>query len=84
MLYGKLLAPLIETFELRKKAVTNFLSDISFPQSHLKIVGLNDPFGPPATNPNFQCIVASPESTAVGGLPFLYKKWSLYESVFQV
>ncbi|VDD83257.1 unnamed protein product [Mesocestoides corti] len=62
LLKKKLLAPLIEAHSRRCSAVSTFLSDIDFPMERLEICRLTDPFGPPANDPDFQCIVASPES----------------------
>ena len=65
ILQKKILAPLIQTFDMREAAVKNFLTDIDFPEEQLKTYRLVDPFGPPSCQPDFQCIIASPETVPV-------------------
>ena len=65
ILRRKILAPLIQTFEIREMVVKNFLADIGFSEKQLETCRLNDPFGPPSHQPDFQCIIASPETVSV-------------------
>ncbi|KAM7541414.1 hypothetical protein Aperf_G00000043132 [Anoplocephala perfoliata] len=62
LLKGKLLAPLIQTKEFRASTVKNFLQKIGFNTMNLEISYLSDPLGPPAHHPDYDCIVASPET----------------------
>lgn len=65
LLREKLLAPLIQTREFRASTVKNFLQKIGLNMMKLEICYLSDPFGPPAHQPDFDCIVASPETVRV-------------------
>ncbi|VDO10556.1 unnamed protein product [Rodentolepis nana] len=62
LLKGKILAPLIQTPENRAACVKNFLEKIGFDINRLEIFFLTDPFGPPAYQPDFNCIIASEET----------------------
>lgn len=65
LLKGKILAPLIQTRERRAIAVKNFLQMIGFDVNKLEVFFLTDTFGPPAYQPDFDCIVASVETVEV-------------------
>ncbi|KAL5962707.1 Bifunctional coenzyme A synthase [Taenia solium] len=62
LLRKKFLAPLIQTCEAREATLSRFLTDIDFPEKQLVIRRLTDPYGPPSRQPDFQCIIASPET----------------------
>ncbi|BHF57225.1 hypothetical protein SprV_0100016600 [Sparganum proliferum] len=65
MLQQKVLAPLIQTYDERCRAVADFLRDINCaPEELVSFARLTDPFGPPISDPDFTCIVASPESVS--------------------
>ncbi|CAL8095219.1 unnamed protein product [Calicophoron daubneyi] len=62
MIRSKHLAPLIPSWKSRCKFVSSFLSNIGMPSSRVEVVEISDPFGPPAVDPRFECIVASQET----------------------
>ncbi|VDK86344.1 unnamed protein product [Dibothriocephalus latus] len=65
MLQKKVLAPLIETYDERCRAVADFLRDINgTTEEPIIFARLTDPFGPPINDPDFTCIIASPESVS--------------------
>ncbi|KAL7063503.1 hypothetical protein AAHC03_02022 [Spirometra sp. Aus1] len=65
MLQKKVLAPLIQTYDERCRAVADFLRDINCaPEEPVTFARLTDPFGPPISDPDFTCIIASPESVS--------------------
>ncbi|KAL5111381.1 Bifunctional coenzyme A synthase [Taenia crassiceps] len=64
LIHKKCLAPLIQTCESREATLLKFLTDIDFPEKQLVIHRLTDPYGPPSRQPDFQCIIASPETVS--------------------
>ncbi|XP_071584482.1 bifunctional coenzyme A synthase [Heliangelus exortis] len=65
LLRHKVLAELIEPYELRAAKLREFLEDVK-PSLRYDIVPLVDPFGPAITDPDLQCLVVS-EETRRGG-----------------
>ncbi|KAM6312152.1 bifunctional coenzyme A synthase [Podargus strigoides] len=65
LLRHKVLAELIEPYELRAAKLREFLEDVK-PSLHYDIVPLVDPYGPSVTDPDLQCLVVS-EETRRGG-----------------
>ncbi|NWU67017.1 COASY synthase, partial [Pterocles burchelli] len=61
----KVLAELIEPYELRAAKLREFLEDVK-PSLRYDIVPLADPYGPAVTDPDLQCLVVS-EETRRGG-----------------
>ncbi|NXF85458.1 COASY synthase, partial [Eubucco bourcierii] len=61
----KVLAELIEPYELRAAKLREFLQDVQ-PSLRYDIVPLADPYGPSVTDPDLQCLVVS-EETRKGG-----------------
>ncbi|NWW95180.1 COASY synthase, partial [Rhynochetos jubatus] len=61
----KVLAELIEPYELRAAKLREFLEDVK-PSLRYDIVALADPYGPAVTDPDLQCLVVS-EETRRGG-----------------
>ncbi|NXG53367.1 COASY synthase, partial [Psilopogon haemacephalus] len=61
----KVLAELIEPYELRAGRLREFLQDVQ-PSLRYDIVPLADPYGPSVTDPDLQCLVVS-EETRRGG-----------------
>lgn len=57
----KVLNELMQTTEERIKAIHNFVTDVK-PNLRYNMVPINDPFGPPITHPDFDCIVVSRET----------------------
>eukprot|EP00250_Pteridium_aquilinum_P009740 c18900_g1_i1 orf=94-690(+) len=66
MLEGKELAHLIEPFEVRKKAVEDYVKSVK-PGLVVQIHPITDPFGPSIVDKDLQAIVVSQETVA-GGL----------------
>ncbi|XP_075027806.1 bifunctional coenzyme A synthase isoform X3 [Calonectris borealis] len=65
LLRHKVLAELIEPYELRVAKLREFLEDVK-PSLRYDIVPLVDPYGPSVTDPDLQCLVVS-EETRRGG-----------------
>ncbi|XP_064030383.1 bifunctional coenzyme A synthase isoform X2 [Pogoniulus pusillus] len=65
LLRHKVLAELIEPYELRAAKLREFLQDVQ-PSLRYDIVPLADPYGPSVTDPDLQCLVVS-EETRRGG-----------------
>ncbi|KAM6399296.1 bifunctional coenzyme A synthase [Rhynochetos jubatus] len=65
LLRHKVLAELIEPYELRAAKLREFLEDVK-PSLRYDIVALADPYGPAVTDPDLQCLVVS-EETRRGG-----------------
>ncbi|XP_009894127.1 PREDICTED: bifunctional coenzyme A synthase-like [Charadrius vociferus] len=61
----KVLAELIEPYEVRAAKLRQFLEDVN-PSLRYDIVPLVDPYGPSVTDPDLQCLVVS-EETRRGG-----------------
>ncbi|NXN55117.1 COASY synthase, partial [Rynchops niger] len=61
----KVLAELIEPYEVRAAKLREFLEDVK-PSLRYDIVPLADPYGPSVTDPDLQCLVVS-EETRRGG-----------------
>ncbi|NXP04449.1 COASY synthase, partial [Thinocorus orbignyianus] len=61
----KVLAELIEPYEVRAAKLREFLQDVK-PSLRYDIVPLADPYGPSVTDPHLQCLVVS-EETRQGG-----------------
>lgn len=61
----KVLAELIEPYEVRAAKLREFLEDVN-PSLRYDIVPLVDPYGPSVTDPDLQCLVVS-EETRRGG-----------------
>jgi len=62
---NKVLSELMLSTDKRVEAVRSFVTDIK-PRLQYNIVPINDPFGPPITEPNFDCIVVSRETVRGG------------------
>ncbi|XP_074018787.1 bifunctional coenzyme A synthase [Numenius arquata] len=65
LLRHKVLAELIEPYEVRAAKLREFLEDVK-PSLRYDIVPLADPYGPSVTDPDLQCLVVS-EETRRGG-----------------
>ncbi|KAM6333865.1 bifunctional coenzyme A synthase [Alca torda] len=65
LLRHKVLAELIEPYEVRAAKLREFLEDVK-PSLRYDIVPLADPYGPSVTDPDLQCLVVS-EETRKGG-----------------
>ncbi|XP_074418308.1 bifunctional coenzyme A synthase isoform X3 [Larus michahellis] len=65
LLRHKVLAELIEPYEVRAAKLREFLEDVK-PSLRYDIVPLADPYGPSITDPDLQCLVVS-EETRRGG-----------------
>ncbi|KAM6107991.1 LOW QUALITY PROTEIN: bifunctional coenzyme A synthase [Pterocles gutturalis] len=65
LLRHKVLAELIEPYELRAAKLREFLEDVK-PSLRYDIMPLADPYGPAVTDPDLQCLVVS-EETRRGG-----------------
>ena len=61
MLKRKKFSDLIEDFETRKKHLENFISSIGG-ADRVEIIELNNPYGPPIKEPEYEAIVASQET----------------------
>jgi pantetheine-phosphate adenylyltransferase len=61
MLKNKKLASKIEDYETRKKDLEIFISSIA-ESDRVKIVELNDPYGPPIKEPEYEGLIASQET----------------------
>ncbi|TFG29434.1 MAG: pantetheine-phosphate adenylyltransferase [Promethearchaeota archaeon] len=61
MLKHKKHALYIEDFETRKRSLEKFISSIT-ELSRVKIVELNDPYGPPIKEPEYEGLIASQET----------------------
>uniref|UniRef100_A0A183SYE9 CTP_transf_like domain-containing protein n=1 Tax=Schistocephalus solidus TaxID=70667 RepID=A0A183SYE9_SCHSO len=69
MLQRKVLAPLIQAYDERCQVVADFLRDINCTtKAPVTFARLTDHFGPPISDPDFTCIIASPESLSVSCL----------------
>ncbi|KAL3318968.1 hypothetical protein Ciccas_002363 [Cichlidogyrus casuarinus] len=62
LLEKKLLGQLISPIGFRMKLVREFLVEIGLDPSMIDLIELNDSFGPPGYEKNFQCIICSPET----------------------
>ena len=61
MLKRKKVASKIEVYDTRKKNLENFISSIT-ELDRVKIVELNDPYGPPIKEPEYEGLIASQET----------------------
>ncbi len=61
MLKQKKFASKIEDYDTRKKNLENFISSIN-ELERVKIVELNDPYGPPIKEPEYEGLIASQET----------------------
>ena len=61
MLKRKKVAAKIEDYETRKKNLESFISSIT-ELDRVKIVELNDPYGPPIKEPEYEGLIASQET----------------------
>lgn len=65
MLKRKKFASKIEDYETRKKNLENFISSIT-DLDRVKIIELNDPYGPPVKEPEYEGLIVSQETYSNG------------------
>lgn len=65
MLKRKKFASKIEDYETRKKNLENFISNIT-DLDRVKIIELNDPYGPPVKEPEYEGLIVSQETYSNG------------------